>query len=98
MVEQKQLAAIHYPRGFAIDGLLLGVCDELRLRGLSVGGILQSASGPGGQCAQSVLVTDLRTMDTFNIWSPRGEGARGCRLDEDGLLQTEPVLAAAIAD
>ena len=92
------LAAISFARGFDIDALLLGVCDELRLRGVRVGGVLQSSFGRPGQCASSVLVTDLRTGDSFNIWSDRGTGARGCRLDENGLFEAEPVIRQAIAD
>lgn len=91
------LAAIRYTRGFAIDIFLLGICDELRLRGLSIGGILQSSLGPHDQCAQSVLVTDLRSGQAFNIWDDRGTGARGCRLDENGLFNAEPAIMGAIS-
>jgi nucleoside-triphosphatase THEP1 len=92
------LAAIRYARGFPVDALILGVCNELRARGVSVGGILQSSFGPDGQCAQSVLVTDLRSGEAFNIWDQRGSGARGCRLDERGLLDVEPAVRAAIRE
>jgi hypothetical protein len=77
---------------------MLGVCDELRLRGLSLGGLLQSSFGGRGGCAQSVLVADLRSGDVFDIWDRRGKGARGCRLDENALLDADPALRAAIAD
>jgi uncharacterized protein DUF2478 len=92
------LAAITYERGFDVDHLLLGTCDELRLRRLILGGILQSSYRPASGCAQSVMVVDLRSGDAFNIWDNRGAGARGCKLNESGLLEAEPVLRAAIAD
>ena len=84
-------------KGFEIDALLLGICDELRLRGLHIGGVLQSSHGARGQCAASVLVTDLRSGEVFDIWDRRGTGARGCRLDEGGLLDAEPAINDAIA-
>ena len=91
------LRRIQYRKGFEIDALLLGICDELRLRGLHIGGVLQSSYGARGQCAASVLVTDLRSGEVFDIWDHRGTGARGCRLDESGLLDAEPAINDAIA-
>lgn len=96
--QSSPLAAIRYERGFEIDRLLLVACDELRSRGLQIGGVIQTSSGKGGQCAASVLVTDLRSGETFDIWDDRGACARGCRLDESGLLDAEPSIGAAIAD
>jgi hypothetical protein len=92
------LAAIRYARGFPIDALLLAVCDELRVRGMCVGGVLQSSYGLDGQCARSVLVTDLRSGEAFNIWDERGTGPRGCRLDEKALPDAEPAVRAAIRE
>jgi hypothetical protein len=43
-------------------------------------------------------VVDLRSGNVFDIWDRRGKGARGCRLDENALLDADPVLRAAIAD
>jgi hypothetical protein len=62
----------------------------------SRGGLLQSSFGGRGGCAQSVLVADLR--NDFDIWNRRGKGSRGCRLDENALLDAEPALRAAITD
>jgi nucleoside-triphosphatase THEP1 len=93
-----RLASIHFERGFEIDAMLLGICDELRLRGFRIGGVIQSSFGRKGQCASSVLVTDLRSGESFDIWNDRGSGARGCRLNENGLFEAEPAITAAIAD
>jgi hypothetical protein len=92
------LAAVRYERGFAVDELLLGICDELRIRGVALGGILQSALGRKDGCAQSAPVADLRSHDVFDIWDNRGAGARVCHLNESGLLEAEPALRAAITD
>jgi Protein of unknown function (DUF2478) len=97
-VTRPRLAAVvAYKRGLDIDRLLLDVCDELRLRGLSLGGLLQSSFGGHSGCAQSVLVAELRSGNIFDIWDRRGKGTRGCRLDENALLDADPGLRAAIA-
>ena len=93
-----RLGAIRYERGFQIDGLLLAICQALRLRGLQIGGVIQSSVSDGGHCATSVLVTDLRSGRAYDIWQDRGACARGCRLDEGSLLDAEPVIRDAIAD
>lgn len=93
------LAAIHYPRGFDIDRLLIDVCAELSTRGVRLGGLLQISTGErGGNCAASVNVVDLRTRRSFDIWQDRGPCARGCRLDEAGLADAEVALREAISD
>lgn len=91
------MAAIHYPRGFDIDRLLVDVCAEIVSSGLRIGGLLQLSTGErGGSCATTVNVVDLRTNQAFDIWQDRGPCARGCRLDEGGLADAEAVLQAAI--
>jgi Protein of unknown function (DUF2478) len=97
-VTRPRLAAVAYERGFDIDGLLSRICLDVRSRGLSVGGLLQSSFGGTGGCAESVVVTDLRSNSVIDIWDRRGKGARGCRLDENGLMEAEPILLAAIAE
>jgi len=93
------LAAIHYPRGFDIDKLLIDVCADLSARGVRLGGLLQISTGDrGGNCAASVHVVDVRTRRSFDIWQDRGPCARGCRLDEGRLADAEVVLREAISD
>jgi nucleoside-triphosphatase THEP1 len=92
------LAAIRYDRGLDVDRLLLQSCEALRSRGLRLGGVIQRSSGDAGQCATSVHVVDLRSGEAFDIWEARGVCARGCRLDERGLLDAEPAIMAAIAE
>ena len=92
------LAAIRYRRGFNVDELLLGSSAELRSHGLRVGGIIQRSSGDRAECASSIHAVDLRSGRTFSIWEQRGACASGCRLDERGLLDTEPAIMSALAD
>jgi hypothetical protein len=92
------LAAIHYERGIDVDALLLESCAALRLHGLLPGGVIQQASGDGGECATSVYVVDLRSAAAFDIWEARGACASGCRLDERGLVDAEATIMAALAE
>jgi hypothetical protein len=96
--EPRPLGAILYERGFDVDELVLQCCADLRARGLRIGGTIQKAAGDRGQCAASVHVVDLRSGETFDIWEHRGACARGCRLNERGLVDVEPSIIAAIAE
>ena len=95
--ERLSLAAIKYGRGFDVDAVLVQSSAELRLRGIRVGGLIQRSAGGRGECAASLHVVDLCLGRTFDIWEGRGACARGCRLDERGLLDAEPTIMAAIA-
>jgi hypothetical protein len=59
---------------------------------------MQQAMVDHGQCAASVHVVDLRSGESFNIWEARGACARGCRLDERGLLGAEAAILGAVAE
>lgn len=60
--------------------------------------VIQRSSGSRGSCAARVDVVDLQTGRCFDIWENRGACARGCRLDERGLLDAEPPIQSAIVD
>lgn len=97
MIEPK-IAAIHYPRGFDIDRLLLTICNRLTPH-YRLGGLIQEIEGSqGGTCATSVRVFDLRTREEFNIWEDRGTCSSGCRMNERVLTEAGSVLDAAIND
>ena len=91
-IERLPLAAVHYQRGFDIDAVLLSACAQLSIRGVRVGGFVQSSSTDSSRCDSSVHLIDLRSGEAFDIWDARGACARGCRLDERGLVDTEPNL------
>lgn len=92
------LAAIVYRRGFDIDDLLVTACGELRSLGVRLGGVIQRSSGDHGQCASSIHVINLCSGQAFDIWEARGACARGCRLDERGLLNAEATILEAIVE
>lgn len=93
------LAAVHYDRGDDIDQFLVTACTRLAATGVRLGGLLQVSKGErAGNCATCVQVVDLRTGQAFDIWQERGACARGCRLDEEGLAQSEIAIRQAVAD
>jgi len=91
-------AAIHYPKGFHIDQLLIETCSYLSRRGMRLGGLLQISTGGVGGCATSVHTIDLRTGKEFDIWEKRGSCAKGCRLDEQGLALASEAIERPIQD
>jgi Protein of unknown function (DUF2478) len=94
-----RLAAIQYARGFDIDRLLIDVCARAASAGLRLGGLVQMTTGErGGNCAATIHVVDLRTQQSFDIWQDRGACAKGCRLNERGLADAEPVIMRAVKD
>jgi uncharacterized protein DUF2478 len=95
--DSRPLAAIRYDRGFDVDDLMLRSCALLRPRGLRIGGLIQRSAGERGACAASVHVVDLRSGEAFDIWEKRGACARGCRLNEGGLIDVEPSIMTALA-
>jgi hypothetical protein len=92
-----RLAAIKYDRGFDIDAFLGAVAQRLVADGLRLGGVLQSSTGPHGDCAARIQIADLATGERHDIWEERGACASGCRLDERGLVAAAPAIQSAIA-
>ena len=92
------IAAIVFERGFDIDGLLGGICQTAVNAGINVGGLIQETRGGIGGCAQSVHVVDIQSGEKFDIWEDRGREARGCRLDEEGLIISARILDKAIKE
>lgn len=90
------LAAVIYERGQDIDALFIDVSAKLRTQGVRVGGLIQQSTRSSEACAAGINVVDLQTGQTFDIWQKRGRDARGCRLDERGLLVAEPAILSAV--
>ncbi|MEO1544248.1 MAG: DUF2478 domain-containing protein [Pseudomonadota bacterium] len=94
------LAAIHYAKGFHIDGLLADVCTELQVRGMRLGGLLQicETSGAVSTCRTLVHAVDLRTGQHFDIWDDHENAVGSCRLDEAGLDRAAAAIDTAISE
>jgi hypothetical protein len=91
-----RLAAIVYERGFALDAFLADVCARLTAKGLRLGGLIQTSSGIRGTHAASIATVDLRSGQRFDIWEGPGASSTDCRLDVRRLVDTVPMIMAAI--
>jgi hypothetical protein len=90
------IAAVLFGKGDDVDGLLLDVVTSLTRAGVRLGGLVQLADGGDARRARSVQVVDLRSGARYEIWDPRGQLARGCRLDESGLALAEVSVLASL--
>lgn len=91
-----RVAAVVYPIGFDIDGLLGQVVAQLRGRGLRLGGLLQHNIPVEGQVCANMVIEDVVSGKRILISQDRGRLARGCRLDATGLAEAAPLLAALV--
>jgi hypothetical protein len=96
--ETVRLAAIVYERGFALDAFLADVCGRLTAKGLRLGGLIQVMSGIRGARAASITAVDLRSGARVDIWEGPGARASDCRLDERRLVDTVPMILAAVEE
>lgn len=90
------LAAVNYPLGFDINGLLAAVVAELEGRGLTIGGLRQEVEPDDGG-PRRLAVIDIRSGKSAIITQYRGKEAQGCKLDPRGLADIAPSIADAIA-
>lgn len=92
------LAAIHFEKEGNIDDLLNVVITALRIRGLSLTGVVQTSSAVHGgcHCADMDLIS-LSNGQVFRISQPLGEGSRGCRLNPEGLADCSAALECELA-
>jgi hypothetical protein len=76
------LAAIRFEKEGNIDTLLNDVIMALRMRSLSLSGVVQTRGAVHGacHCADMDLIS-LSNGQIFRISQPLGEGSRGCRLN-----------------
>ncbi len=93
------LAAIRFEKEGNIDALLNDVITALCMRGLSLTGVVQTRGTVHGacHCADMDLVS-LSNGQVFRISQPLGEGARGCRLNPEGLAYCSAALACELAN
>lgn len=80
------LAAIRFEKDGDIDALLQAVASVARLHGLRLSGVLQTRGDTAGDChCADMDLVSLNGREVFRISQPLGNGARGCRLNPEGL-------------
>lgn len=80
------IIAIVYGEGARIAPTLDRVARHLAVNGLLLAGFVQRDMERIGRSRCDMVLVDLATGETVAISQDRGEGARGCRLDVEALL------------
>lgn len=87
MTESQILAGVHFPSKFPIDRLLLDVIEELRARGLMLGGVVQVVSRESDRHVDNVHLRDLSDGSEVPILQDLGRDVRGCRLNPEAVAE-----------
>ncbi len=93
-----KIAAIIYQKNFHVSAVLQDAIQRLRDQGVMVGGIVQEAEDGGSAPSRALQIVDIRSGETSRIIQHRGKEARGCKLDEGGVLALSHCVDRAIAD
>lgn len=97
MSETSSICIVVYDRSNRPDSMLRHAAHRLLAMGLQVGGLLQDGKpGDVSSCATLVL-EDIGTGRSIQIFERRGAEARGCRLDPSGLAEAAGWVREAIA-
>lgn len=103
MLQREQLdtpniAAISFDQGDAIDGVLEEIISKLQAKGYRIAGYLQREIAATDSCCS---ITDLESIakgTKIRISQALGPGARGCRLDSNGLAEASGALIAELEE
>ena len=80
------IVAIVYGDGARVGPILNDIVDHLLSAGYRLAGLLQRDRIRVGRSRCDMLMEDLTTGETMAVSQDRGEGARGCRLDVEALI------------
>lgn len=93
-----RLAALRYEKSCDVSTILSQAVAHLRNQGIAVGGLLQEAESGRSEPCVTLQVVDLRSGQRSRITQNRGKEARGCKLDEQGLLALSYCIDQAVDD
>lgn len=79
------IVALTYPAGTNPASLLRSIAAELIADGIVCAGFIQRDVERAGRSRCDMILEEIRTGTAIPISEDRGDGARGCRLDECGL-------------
>ena len=80
------IAALIYDEGTYPDRVLQDFVRDLKAQAFVLGGVIQQDVPRAGAARCDMFLENLGTGELIRISEYRGEGARGCRLDHNGLL------------
>ena len=91
------IVAITYGDGARIGPALNDIVDHLISAGYRLAGLLQRDRVRVGRSRCDMLMEDLTTGETMAVSQDRGEGARGCRLDVEALINAVARVRSSLA-
>lgn len=96
--ETPRIAALSFDQGEDIDAVLEEVICNLQTKGFRVAGYLQRETAETEDCCS---ITDLESIakgTKIRISQALGPGARGCRLDSNGLAEASGALIGELEE
>lgn len=93
----KPIVAIVYGDGARIAPILDRVAAHLTAEGCRLAGLVQRDIECVGRSRCDMVLEDLATGETVAISQDRGQGARGCRLDVEALMNAVARTRTALA-
>jgi Protein of unknown function (DUF2478) len=81
-----------YDTSVEIDSIVTAAVQDLRARGISIGGLLQRFGEQLPNGKYRMWVDDITTGESVRLDTPRGAGASACIVDPDALAQAACML------
>jgi nucleoside-triphosphatase THEP1 len=91
------IVAIVYGDGARIAPTIDSIIDHLTSEGCRLAGLVQRDRIRAGRSRCDMLMEDLTTGERMAVSQDRGEGARGCRLDVEALINAAARVRNALA-
>lgn len=91
-----KIGVLPYDTDVAVDAILAETVNRIRVRGISVGGLLQRTGEPHSNGRLSIWLDDVGTGETIRLDQPRGPGAKDCIVDPDALAHAACLLRRAV--
>ena len=90
------ITAITYGDGLRITPVLDRIATHLATEGFRLAGLIQREATRAGRSRCDMLLEDLASGEAIPISQDRGEGAHGCRLDVEALLNAVAQTRSAL--
>ena len=90
------IAAIVFPKGSPVDGVLERAAAALTRQGLALAGFVQHEIPADGECCATMLVRDISGGGEHVISQALGREAKGCKLDPQALAGQAGALLARL--
>lgn len=90
------IAALPYEEGAYPDFILEALVRELQSKGRRVAGVIQHDLTRRDRSRCDMSLEDLSSGTLIGLSEDRGSAARGCRIDQNGLMQAASLVAQAL--